>query len=149
MLLVLYFACGFIITQIVCGCSAVLPGQAVNLYGQDEAMRIVWNGAYGRGDAPPTVRWVFAAGQTCTDPATGRGGFPTTVGCKEGVCLLPSEVSVAIHDGEPFSTTAFAHEAMHAAQWRGGTFDPYHRTPAFQPGGAVEIANALLAVEGW
>jgi hypothetical protein len=132
---------------IVCGC-AFLPGKVVALDRQEQAIYLIWHDTYGRSDMPPHIRWVMPDAQTCTDDTSGRGGFETPVGCREGLTLSPLEVSVAWHDGDTFDVTALAHELAHAAEARSGIIDPSHKTAPFQPGGAVEVANARLVEAG-
>lgn len=113
--------------------------------GQEKAAWIVWT-SYGRSDAPPTVRWLEGPALNC---AIGdSAGFQTPVGCRQGFTWTPFNVSVAWRPGDEFSTTALAHEYMHAAQLRQGIVDPEHLRPEWQPGGAVDQANATLQAEG-
>ena len=131
------------------GCNApVMPGSPGFIDQQDVALQIIWQEAYGRTDPPPQIRWVSEEEQNCTDPTSGRRGIKTVVGCVEGLTLSPNAVSVSWHDGDSFSVTALAHELVHAAQARRLVFDYNHHTAEFQPGGAVDQANARLSDAG-
>lgn len=139
----------FALGLLLAGCSApMIPGSPGFIEEQDVALKIIWQGAYGRTDSPPQIRWVSEDQQNCTDPRSGRRGIKTVVGCVEGLTLSPNMVSVSWHDGDSFSVTALAHELVHAAQARRLVFDFNHHTAEFQPGGAVAQANALLSEAG-
>jgi hypothetical protein len=132
------------------GCiGPLMPGSEVSLENQDEAVQIIWQQCYGRADSPPEIRWVSANQQNCVDEHSGRRGFkiPFT-GCVEGFTISARSVSVSWHDSDVFSVTALAHEFVHAAQARRLVFDPDHHTAEFQPGGAVDRANAMLSDSG-
>ena len=131
------------------GCVGPLaPGEPVEVRNQEEAVEIIWEDALGREDQPPRVRWVFADDQTCIHGHSGRGGFDTVVGCVEGLTVSPFVVTVSWVTGGTFSDTTLAHELVHAAQARSLVFDRDHETPAFQPGGEVDQANAMLLDAG-
>jgi hypothetical protein len=131
------------------GCNApMMPGTPQFIDQQDTAVQIIWQEAYGRSDGPPEIRWVSEDEQNCVDPTSGNGGFRTLVGCVEGFTLSYKTVSVSWHDGDSFSVTALAHELVHAAQARRLVFDYNHHTAEFQPGGAVDQANARLSDAG-
>lgn len=129
------------------GCLPV-PGRAVVLDGQDEAVRIIWEEGLGRADRAPQIHWVFADEHNCTPPRSERRGFKTFLGCVEGLTLAPSLITVAWTDGGTFSDTTLAHELIHAAQLRHLIFDFKHQGAAFKPGGALEQSNALLLDAG-
>jgi hypothetical protein len=134
---------------ILSGCTGrLMPGSAVFMEDQDTAVRMIWQEAYRRTDGPPEIRWVPPEEQNCTDPHSGRRGFKSLVGCVEGLTVSPSTVSVSWNEGDVFSVTALAHELVHAAQARRLVFDSNHHSPEFQPGGAVDQANALLSDGG-
>ena len=117
--------------------------------GQESAVWIVWH-TYGREDLPPTVRWVEGASLNCT-AETGRPGWQTPVGCREGFTWTAGNVSVAWRPDDFFATTALAHEMMHASLIRrfgllGG--DPDHRRPEWLPGGLKDQAVGRLIEAG-
>jgi hypothetical protein len=107
--------------------------------GEAKAVTIVWR-VYGRTDVPPVVRWKQGAALDCTDPNSGRPGFPVWLvedgeprpGCREGFTMSFLECSVAWHEGDSFSSTAMAHELLHVAQARVGVLDSNHRRPEWQ-----------------
>lgn len=133
---------------LLAGCVFMQPGRPVDMFDQEEAIAVVWHDSYARADEPPTVRWVTGRELVCVVQSNGKPGFLTPVGCREGLCLLPTVVSVAWHDGDIYSGTTLAHEMEHAAQAREGVIDPGHHTAPFQPGGAVDLANVALAEAG-
>jgi hypothetical protein len=119
------------------------PEQFAIKPGQEQAVRLVWNGTYGRSDRAPAVRWIEGDKLTCTDPNSEKPGFPTPSGCREGMTALPMEVSVAWTGQATFSGTTLAHELLHALQFRTGIIDPNHRTEGFRP-----LAECATPVEG-
>lgn len=130
-------------------CAAVgVRGEPGDFAGLREATAIAWT-AYGRTDAPPRVRIVQGAELTCTDPASGKPGFPvlltTGPGCREGFTISPLETSVSWH-GEAWHLTALAHELQHVAQGRRGIVDPGHLRIEWSTD--VPAANALLEARG-
>jgi hypothetical protein len=140
-----------------CATTGGLRGQIADRPGLAEATAAVWSG-YGRQDAPPAVRVVEGAELSCTDPVSGKPGFPVLLpsdsgmgapvtACREGFTFLPTEVMVA-WTGQPWSRTSLAHELMHARQAREGVIDSHHRRPEWAPGGEVDQANAKLAATG-
>lgn len=114
--------------------------------GQEQAAWIVWH-SYGREDTPPAIRWVEGAKLSCT-ASTGRPGFATPVGCREGFTWTPFLCAVAWRQDDFFSTTALAHEMAHARDARIGILDPNHTRPEWQPGGEVDRANGKLQEAG-
>ncbi len=111
------------------GCAALgMRGQRVEIERQAVAVHVIWHDTYGRTDKAPGVRWVQKLSDlTCVDPNSGRPGFKTSAGCREGYTLMPWEVSVAWHEGDNFATTALAHELLHQDLWRRGIMDPNHK----------------------
>jgi hypothetical protein len=140
-------ACAVVIAIVCFGC-AELPGSAVYIQDQEVAVGMIWEGILGRADSPPEVRWVQPDEQNCIDPHSGRSGFKTFLGCREGLTLSGDAVSVSWREDDTFSTTVLAHELVHAAQARRLVFDPKHHTAEFQPGGAVDQANGMLSDAG-
>lgn len=118
--------------------TAEMPGQGV-------ALQIVWAGEYGRRDAPPELRYVLEPNLPCLDPNSGRPGWKTLVGCREGYTPDAWHVSIAWHRGDRFSTTTFAHELLHAALAREGIVDPFHKSGVW---GMVDTANLKLEAAG-
>jgi hypothetical protein len=127
--------------------------------GQEQAVHIVWVESYGRTDRPPLIRWQEGAALSCTDPVSGKPGFPVAlayadeagghVACREGDTWSPIEVIVAWHGEPSFSETALAHELLHAAKLREGDFRDQHRLPASLAFfAAVDAANAALVAAG-
>ena len=149
--------CWLIVVCSLAGCWR--NGQPTTKPNQDRAVAIVWQDVFLRGDGAPVVRWVEGHDLTCTDPGSGRPGFPTPNGCREGLTMLPTEVQVAWRDDDSFSTTTLAHELLHAFHLRLGIMDPQHETPGFAPKdrcpgppsppqdlcGILEVANSALA----
>lgn len=122
------------------GCSLLgMRGVRVDLPNQAEAVRLVWEVTYKRTDKAPGVRWVKDGMLTCKDPNSGRPGFKTTAGCREGYTLAPWEVSVAWHDGDSFGMTALAHELLHVVLLRQGILDMDHSRREWTP---METCNA-------
>jgi hypothetical protein len=139
-------------------------GKVEDKPGLSDAQALVWQAAYGRTDASPLVYLVTGDALNCTSPVTGAAGFqcwPT--GCREGCTSQPLAVHVAFADGTPWSQTTLAHEDMHAKKIRvalaGALESPTeaalliyadrdHGGPEWQPGGAVDLANAMLAGHG-
>jgi hypothetical protein len=132
-----------VVLLVILGCRAQ---PRVEMPGQDQALAIVWGQEYGRRDAPPALRYVREPDLVCTDPDSGRPGFLTAVGCREGYTGSPWAVSIAWHQGDTFSTTTFAHELLHAALGRMGILDPLHKNPAWV---MVDAANVRLAAAGY
>jgi hypothetical protein len=126
------------------GCGHVpTPGRIFEMPCQQGAELVVWTDVYGRTDKPPAVRWVLEHEQDCVDPTSGRGAFWFPgAGCHEGLTLSPYEVTVSWHDGDTYDFSAFAHELLHAAQWRQGIWDPQHVRPEWD---LVPAAKEALA----
>lgn len=128
----------------------LLPFPSPVREGQEQAAWIVWH-SYGREDLPPSVRWVEGAALTCT-ASTGRPGWETPVGCREGFTWTGSNVSVAWRSDDFFATTALAHEMAHCWLLRtrgllGG--DSNHTDQAvWGPGGMKDRAVGLLEEAG-
>jgi hypothetical protein len=132
------------------GCASVgVRGDVQELPGLREATALVWT-AYGRTDKPPRVRIAQGDDLTCTDPISGKAGFPVLLtsgpGCREGFTISPLETSVSWH-GEPWHETALAHELMHVAQGRRGIVDPGHLRIEWSTD--VPAAAGLLLARGW
>ena len=145
--------------QLVSGC-ATCSGDGTTKAGQDEAVRIVWNEVFLQSDASPEIRWVHGTALICTDPNSGRPGFETPSGCREGLTIVPTMVQVAWRDDDKFSTTTLAHELLHALHFHTNVMaDPNHKTSGFRPMsecpekphdlcGIVERANVKLVEAG-
>lgn len=142
---VLWFALGMLLAATLSGCATLKQYKPKD--GSEQAVWIIWR-SYGRTDHPPLIRWKEGDALNCEDPNSGKPGFKTIVGCREGFTWTPFDVWVAWHGEASFSETALAHELMHSAQLREGIVDPLHKTQAFQPGGAVDRANGLLLEAG-
>ena len=128
---------------------------------QDRALEVVWREVYGVRDWPfPRVEWVEGSRLTCKagkgwqietvfDHRTGARLTQPAKICIAGLTVNGGLVQVAWYPGAKFSDTALAHELWHAAMLvRKGAEDPFHRSPAFQPGGEVDRANAALKNAG-
>jgi hypothetical protein len=147
---------GLLVVVVGCGQPCRVDSQARKPR-QDEAVKVVWNDVFLRSDAPPEVRWVQGTCLTCKDPSSGRPGFETSQGCREGWTILPTVVQVAWRDDDQYSTTTLAHEFLHALHFRIPTMpDPGHQSAGFRPlsecgdpaeplCGIVERANAALS----
>lgn len=144
-----------------CAALKPTPGHVTDDKSMDEDVRTVWREAYGRSDALPVVFVVEGEDLTCED-ASGPGFDCPTVGCRQGCTGSPAAVHLV--DIKPRSQGVLAHELWHVLEIRDGlatmlstpaTFegmmqlgDRNHRGPAWQPGGKVDQANALLAERG-
>lgn len=133
--------------------------------GEGAATHIVWHEVYGRMDRPPKVRWIQGARLSCTDPISGKLGFPqfndkAEAICREGLTMSPLEVMAAYHGEKSLSDTVMAHELMHALQARKFEYDPEHNGPEWKtveecgaftmPGcGLVDLANRRMAEAGF
>jgi len=137
------------------GC-ATLPGPLPQpRVGQEQAVWIIWT-SYGRTDTPPLVRWVEGAALSCTDPDSGKPGFPQVEPggldqplkqvCHEGQTWSPLEVLVSWHGELSFSETALAHEMAHADLLRRGVWEGHHDRPDFYT--RIEAANKLVREAG-
>lgn len=133
------------------GC-ATAPPPAPRRDGEAQAVVIVWR-VYGRTDLPPVIRWKRGADLSCTDPNSGKPGFPVWLiedgepkpGCREGFTMSFLECSCADHGEESFADTVCPHELLHVAQARRGIFDPNHRSEEWQtllPRAIEEVRNA-------
>lgn len=143
------FIVGLVLGALLGGCAHF--GTLAPRTGQEQAVYIIWVEAYGRTDRPPLVRWIEGSALDCTDPQSGKAGFPqfTEQGeatCREGLTMSPLEVMVAWHGELSFSETALAHELLHAALIRRGIFLDHHQRPDFFP--AVDAANELVRAAG-
>lgn len=136
----------FFLVSASCASLPLIPIPTQVREGQEQASWVIWH-LYGREDTPPSVHWVEGKYLACTSP-TGRPGFLTPVGCREGFTWTPFNVSVAWRPDDFFSTTALAHEDMHAAQARVGVIDPGHTRAEWQPGGLVDKAIGRLMEMG-
>lgn len=147
-------------------CSALtpVPGR-VSL--DDDALeddeKIAWREAYGRRDSLPAVFVVGSDELNCSSDVNGEPGFNCpTVGCRQGCTGSPAAVHIV--DTLPRSQGVLCHELEHVREIRDavatllmtpstfagyvGLADRKHRGPAWQPGGAVDKCNALLAERG-
>ena len=148
------------VVTLASGCAATCKVEPAKKPRQDDALRVVWNDVFQRSDPPPEVRWVEGTCLTCKDPNSGRPGFETSDGCREGWTILPTAVQVAWRDDDRYSTTTLAHELLHALHIRIPMMpDPGHHTAGFRPlsecpdpppdlCGIVERANAALSDAG-
>jgi len=146
------------IVWVLAGCGARQTNSSKKT-GQDRAVEIVWSNVFRSGQAPPEIRWVEGTNLTCADPNSGRPGFQTPNGCREGYTWRPSEVEVAWRDDDRFSSTTLAHELLHALHFHLGMIDPLHLSPGFKSKdacagpptppqdlcGIVDVANDALA----
>lgn len=125
------------------GCSSVVPFVRTPRPCQGDAMDLVWRGVYGRKDRAPDVWWVPVQMQTCGRVFNGGRGFVAPNGvCSAGYSWHDGMDLVWLGDWEH---TALAHEAAHVAQARDGLPPDFnHVTAPFQPGGAMDVANARL-----
>lgn len=130
---------------LLAGCARVVPYTREPRPCQADAAALVWREVYGRTDRLPDIWWVPTAAQTCGTPRPdGTRGYRGT----EGTCLGGDAWSGGI-DLVWYGSwvqTGLAHELAHVVQAREGQppdFD--HKSAAFQPGGAVALANARLA----
>lgn len=143
--------------------STIQPGTVVDRPHLQDAQSLIWKTTYARTDAPPVAYLVEGADLTCKDPGTDLPGFNCpTVGCREGCTSNPLAVTVA-YRAVPWSQTALAHEDMHVWKIRAAIdllqysptaavmsllADHDHKGPEWEPGGAVDKANALLVANG-
>lgn len=95
--------------------------------GEAQAVALAWR-IYGRSDLPPVVRWKQGADLTCVDSSSGKPGFETAIGCREGWTFSWRECVVSWHGEASFADTALAHELLHVAQARRLFFDPHHES---------------------
>lgn len=128
------------------GCAQATPLPTPQLRdGAEQAVHIIWAEVYGRMDRPPRVRWVQGKALSCTDPNSGRPGFPqfdeeARPVCREGLTMSPLECMVAYRpDDLSFSTTTLAHELQHVLQARQFRADPQHYGPEWK---AIEECGA-------
>lgn len=130
---------------LLAGCASQVPYSRAPLACQDQAVDLVWRQQYGRADRAPDIWWVPREAQNCGRPMPdGSRGFRDSA----GVCVAES----AWHDGisaawlVSWAKSGVAHGFIHVAQARDGLPpDTDHRSPPFQPGGAMDKANAALA----
>jgi hypothetical protein len=123
-------------------------GEPLDLPQLRSASGFLWHDVYGRTDRMPQVRIVQGEALRCRQD-NGDPGFNTPIGCRGGYSFVPDVVSVAWVPGWRWSQTALAHEFQHQVHARQLIFDPDHRRPEWQPGGAVDQANARLRERGW
>jgi hypothetical protein len=105
---------------------------------------LVWRQAYGRTDRAPDLWWVPRAAQNCgvLQPDGTRGYIGVSGKCLAGDSWSEGVDLIWLGTWE---RTALAHELAHVIQSRDGQPpDHDHKTAAFGPGGAVELANARL-----
>lgn len=146
-----------------CSAFKAVPGRISTAPDLIEDATTVWRDAYKRTDSVPAVFVVAGEQLTCSSDVNGQPGFQCpTVGCRQGCTGSPFAVHLV--DVLPRSQGVLAHELWHVAEIRDAlatllespkTFEGYavladrnHSGPAWQPGGAVDKANALLAVRG-
>lgn len=135
-----------VLAGFLAGCATLgVKGQDVVKPRQAEALSIIWE-VYGRNDAPPEILWVEGAELTCTDPNSGKPGFKTSEGCREGYTASPELTSVAYRPGDRFSWTTLAHECKHIDLARRGILDPGHTRTA--EWAKVDAANDRLGAVG-
>jgi hypothetical protein len=133
--------------------------------GQEQAVHIAWVEVFGRTDRPPVIRWVEPSQQTCTDPNSGKGGFPQLNSkaeaiCREGITLSPLECVASWHGELSIGETVADHEMWHVALLRMGIVDEDHArddwrsveecaTPTASPTcGIVDRANRAVIEAG-
>ncbi len=154
---------GIAVLAFLGSCSALkaVPGNVSSDPGLSGDAQTVWREAYKRSDAVPVVFVVEGDDLTCSD-ASGPGFDCPTVGCRQGCTGSPAAVHLV--DILPRSQGVLAHELWHVVEIRDSlatllesprTFeglirlaDRNHSGPAWQPGGEVDRANALLASRG-
>ena len=82
---------------------------------QGKALDIVWHGIYGVPQEPPHITWMLQKHLDCAD---GTSWVSVRTGeCVAGQTTSGVEIAVAWPDGCRYSTTAFAHELLHAASY--------------------------------
>lgn len=94
----------------------------------DDALKIVWYGYYKEKGPPPTMIW---KNEVCTDPAKAEKakGIPLIMyqgKCYYGLTFTDEWIIWIAWEGS-FSTSAFAHELMHAHMHHLGLEDPDHK----------------------
>lgn len=130
---------------LLASCAAQVPYARAPVACQAQAVGLVWQAQYGRTDVPPDIYWVPRSAQNCGKPMhSGARGFLTPDGACAGGYSWRDGVNLVDYDGT-WEHTALAHEEAHVVLIRNGAPDPDHHSPMFQPGGAVELANAALA----
>ena len=143
---------------VVAGCSSypTIPRQA-------EATALVW-AFYGNSKevAAPAIEWIDGARLNCGDSIDGtyRGFYRRLVPIEIVLGIAPQCVVGAFWEEAymaqvahvvdfKYAASAFAHELAHAHLFRRtGDGDGAHAGPMFQPGGAVEQADAALVQAG-
>jgi hypothetical protein len=118
------FALGLLIAALFLGGCATVGTSTIPRVGprvgQEQAVYIIWTEVYGRTDRPPLIRWAEGDQLTCTDPSSGKGGFPQWDGhgeqvCREGITMSPLECVASWHGEDSFGETVMAHEMWHVA----------------------------------
>lgn len=133
------------VALLLAGCASTVRYTRDPLPCQAQAMDLVWRRSYGRTDRAPDVWWVSKAAQNCgkVRPDGTRGFLTSTGACAGGISWRDGMDLVWYGAWE---RTALAHEAVHVVDARDGRPpDTAHVGPAFQPGGAMDQANAALA----
>jgi hypothetical protein len=105
--------------------------------GQERAERLVWSAAFSAPGAPPPVEW---REDDCGGPQVGARYLGE---CYAGIYVRDDHALVAWRGS--IHGSSYAHELMHALQWRHGVEDPEHRRAEWS---LVEAANRDLAASG-
>lgn len=143
--------------------SKAVPGDVVDRPDLDGDRDIAWRDGLHRKDPRPVVFVVEGDELTCSSDVNGEPGFSCpTVGCRQGCTGSPAAVHLV--DILPRSQGVLCHELQHVADIRDSlatlltppnTFigllklgDRNHKGPEWQPGGAVDQCNAVMAARG-
>jgi len=119
------------------GCGAELPAQD----GQSLALSLVWTDTLHADFPPPLVEW---RQDLCPGSAADKSAVVYQGTCYSGLYLRDDRALIAWRGR--FSSSAFAHELVHAWQWSRGIDDPLHeRTPDWT---LATTAEASLADAG-
>jgi hypothetical protein len=112
-------AVGFGLALSAAGCGAQTP-QETPMPGQDQALAIVWRGAFNAAQDPPPVSWselhVDGGSKTAVEY---DGHVYSGIFTDDGVAMVAWRGS--------FHDSAFAHELMHALQSYEDVIDPDHK----------------------
>lgn len=108
-----------------------------------QAIDIVWRDAFGMISAPPAIDWWH---ERCPEhPSDLRAAVVLDGTCYSGL-FWPSRFSIDIAWRGSFSSSAFAHEMMHAKMWLDGEPpDVDHESLSWS---LAEAANEALDLEG-
>ncbi len=121
-----------------CGGATQLPQHPF----QDTAVSLVWDETLGAQTPPPPIEWHE---DTCPTSKSKDAAVVVDGKCYAGLFLRDDKALIAWRGS--YSSSAFAHELVHAWQWSRGIDDPDHELKADWK--LADEANKKLRKQGW